>query len=320
MLLLTVLGSLPRLLGAAEVWAARPARAVRGMSVLELPPGTRLVVMSPHPDDETLGAAGLIQSVLSRGGSVWVVYFTCGDGFSLAARRAFEKVTLAPPDYRRLGEARREEALRALSRLGVPASHAVFLGFPDQGLLALWSRSWARGYRSPYTHADAVPYPDAWRPGRPYTGRELQAELERFLAQVRPDVVVATGLTDFHPDHKAVGLFTRRALEEARARREGWAERALYLEYVIHQEEWRRSRDRALLHSLGIPRAEAAGDGPWVYVPLTPDQVQAKRQAIAAYRTQTAVMSGFLYTFAGRNEPFHLVSLGSELLRARTGS
>ena len=42
---------------------------------------TRLMVFSPHPDDETLGAGGLIQWVLRMGGKVKVVFMTNGDGF-----------------------------------------------------------------------------------------------------------------------------------------------------------------------------------------------------------------------------------------------
>ena len=40
----------------------------------------RLLVIAPHPDDETLGAGGLIQRVLARHGTVQVVLVTAGDG------------------------------------------------------------------------------------------------------------------------------------------------------------------------------------------------------------------------------------------------
>ena len=43
--------------------------------------GERLLVIAPHPDDETLGAGGLIQRVLERGGTVRVVLVTAGDGY-----------------------------------------------------------------------------------------------------------------------------------------------------------------------------------------------------------------------------------------------
>ncbi len=42
---------------------------------------TRLMIFSPHPDDESLGAGGLIQRVLQAGGRVKVVFLTNGDGF-----------------------------------------------------------------------------------------------------------------------------------------------------------------------------------------------------------------------------------------------
>ncbi len=41
----------------------------------------RVVIVSPHPDDETLGCAGLIQSLLQRGLMPFVLVFTNGDGF-----------------------------------------------------------------------------------------------------------------------------------------------------------------------------------------------------------------------------------------------
>lgn len=43
--------------------------------------GTRLMIFSPHPNDESLGAGGLIQRVLNAGGRVKVVFMTNGDGF-----------------------------------------------------------------------------------------------------------------------------------------------------------------------------------------------------------------------------------------------
>ncbi len=42
--------------------------------------GERLLVVAPHPDDETLSTGGLIQRVLARHGSAHVVLVTAGDG------------------------------------------------------------------------------------------------------------------------------------------------------------------------------------------------------------------------------------------------
>src|SRR5262250_334489 len=42
-------------------------------------PGTSLLVISPHPDDETLCCAGVIQRVVHAGGRVTIVWLTSGD-------------------------------------------------------------------------------------------------------------------------------------------------------------------------------------------------------------------------------------------------
>src|SRR5215467_9782802 len=44
---------------------------------------TSLLVVSPHPDDETLCCAGVIQRVLRAGGRVSIIWVTSGDGSEL---------------------------------------------------------------------------------------------------------------------------------------------------------------------------------------------------------------------------------------------
>ncbi|HEY6894435.1 MAG TPA: PIG-L family deacetylase, partial [Rhodanobacteraceae bacterium] len=77
------------ILGAAGVCAAAPPAAVPGVPPpLDIPftRATRLLVVSPHPDDGSLGGAGLMLRVLSRGGSVRVVHVTSGDAFSTGVK------------------------------------------------------------------------------------------------------------------------------------------------------------------------------------------------------------------------------------------
>ncbi len=61
---------------------AEPA-ATAPASSEALPPigsDTSLLVVAPHPDDETLCCAGVIQRVLRSGGRASVVWITSGDG------------------------------------------------------------------------------------------------------------------------------------------------------------------------------------------------------------------------------------------------
>ncbi|HEV3139506.1 MAG TPA: hypothetical protein VGY57_03265, partial [Vicinamibacterales bacterium] len=49
--------------------ARAPQRGRPARPQLTVPNGTRLMVIAPHPDDEVLGAGGLIQRVHSLGGN-----------------------------------------------------------------------------------------------------------------------------------------------------------------------------------------------------------------------------------------------------------
>lgn len=57
---------------------ATPVFAVAEQT-LEIGNGERLLVLAPHPDDESLSSAGLIQQVLENGGSVRSTVVTSGD-------------------------------------------------------------------------------------------------------------------------------------------------------------------------------------------------------------------------------------------------
>jgi LmbE family N-acetylglucosaminyl deacetylase/SAM-dependent methyltransferase len=83
-----------------------------------------LVVVAAHPDDETLGAAGLIRRVHCGGGGITVVVATDGEAshpHSMSHTRAD------------LSSIRRGEVLRAVHALA-PGARVQFLGLPDGAL------------------------------------------------------------------------------------------------------------------------------------------------------------------------------------------
>jgi LmbE family N-acetylglucosaminyl deacetylase/SAM-dependent methyltransferase len=101
-----------------EVWQADGR--IAGAPALEVDVD-ELVVVAAHPDDETLGAAGLIRRVHCAGGGVTVVVVT--DGESSHPRS---------PSHTRidLSSIRRVEVLRAVHALA-PGARVLFLGLPD---------------------------------------------------------------------------------------------------------------------------------------------------------------------------------------------
>ena len=102
-----------------------------------------LLVFAPHPDDEVIGCAGVIQRSLASGKSVRIVFSTNGDGYPKAASVLLGKPEreLTPDDYARLGETRKREAIAAAEVLGLDAPNLLFLGYPDGSMARTPARS-----------------------------------------------------------------------------------------------------------------------------------------------------------------------------------
>ena len=263
-----------------------------GMPLLE-PIRGRMLLISPHPDDETLAAAGIIQDVLQHGGEVWVVFVTCGDGFPFDARATALKPMVTAADYLRLGRHRMAEARAATARLGVRPDHVIFLGFPDRGLSALYHQNYLTPFKSPYTASDHVPYAGTLHPGAPYTGRELEGQLSTLLDRVKPQTVLAPSTFDAHPDHQAAAYLATR-LVAARGER-------LY-NYLVHGGlEWPLPKGEHRDLPLMPPTAEVQGER-WNRYDLDPQQIATKAEAVRAYRSQTLLIGRFMWAFVRENE------------------
>jgi LmbE family N-acetylglucosaminyl deacetylase len=105
---------------AADFLAAAEALPFVGLDALVGSGG--LVVVAPHPDDESLGCGGLIAAARAQGRPVRLVVVSDGCG-SHPNSRAY------PPA--RLRALREAETRDAAAALGLPAADVQFLGLPD---------------------------------------------------------------------------------------------------------------------------------------------------------------------------------------------
>jgi len=281
--------------------SARPAADRSGgptVAPLVLPPHPRVIVFTPHPDDETIGEGGLVFRLVHAHVPVRVVFMTNGDGYRRAVQTDFETHRTTDADYVAFGELRQHEAVAALGHLGVRPGDIRFLGFPDGGLDELWRMHWlpSHPYTSPYTKESSPPGPD----GVGYDGQDLTTVIARELAGFRPTVVVMPHPYDVHLDHAHTSYFVTEALTTAQER--GVLPKGVtVLTYLVHYPGWPATpppafdRERPLA---GIP------DSVWSETELAPAELEAKRAALAEYRTQLEVMDGFLRDFLCRNELF----------------
>jgi LmbE family N-acetylglucosaminyl deacetylase len=163
---------------------------------------TRLLVVAPHPDDESLAAGMLIQRTLAAGGRADVLLLTDGDMNPWPQRWLERRIVIDTAARARWGARRRREVSAALGRLGVGPEHFHALGWHD---MAVTDELRLR-------HADAV------------------TAIRRIVERVRPNLVVMPDLGDAHPDHGSAHVLTRLALAAA-------GSTADMLTYMVHGTE-----------------------------------------------------------------------------------
>ncbi|SDW66739.1 N-acetylglucosaminyl deacetylase, LmbE family [Amycolatopsis xylanica] len=105
----------------------RPALAARELRPFPASGFTSALVVAAHPDDETLGAAGLLQRLHAEGTEITLVIATDGEA-------AFPEST--SDERRELGRLRRTELADSLTAQGLHEVEPVWLGLPDSGLSA----------------------------------------------------------------------------------------------------------------------------------------------------------------------------------------
>jgi LmbE family N-acetylglucosaminyl deacetylase len=264
----------------------------------------RLLVVSPHPDDETLIAAGLMQRILAQDGEVRVVITTNGDCQQTAPRKEFHHLIPKTADYVKLGNMRQMEIVEGLGSLGVADEHIYFLSYPDLGLSEMWAHYWdpSYPYRSPSTKTTLSPYPRTFNPDSIYAGEHLYKDLITIIDDYRPDLITVTNSFDTHPDHRAIEMYTRLALATVQV-----------IDPVYQSDAYGSLVHRAKYpHPTGIhtdlelhPPPELTRLGvDWLRVDLEPEQVTRKLSALKYYRSQMAVMADFLEAFGRKNELF----------------
>ena len=246
-----------------------------------------VLIVAPHPDDETIGCAGVTLQAIARGERVGIVVLTQGDGHvkltAVVAQKPAER--LGPDDFIRAGMLRQGHTLRAAASVGVAEADVVFLGYPDGGLGQMYRDAGDTPYRQPLTskqatYAGARPDYHSAQHGQPapYTRASVLADLEAILRERRPRAVYVTHESDTHADHAAAFWFVRDALQAAQPS-------ARLFAFVVHGEPLKRPPD--------------------LRVALTPRQIEAKRQALLMHQAGVSPVHDYLAKqFASPEEIF----------------
>jgi LmbE family N-acetylglucosaminyl deacetylase len=294
----TARASAVRLAGqVARRWRRRlTTQAVNATSALT---GRSLLVLAPHPDDETFGCGALIARARAAGDTVTVVIATDGS-------RCAESASLRPADIAAL---RRVELREACAHLGVDDEHTTTLGYAD-GTLAS---------RLPQLTADIAGLVERLRP---------DVVLTTCAQDQHPD---HRALHDATVAAVASSTAAPTSVASSKAVAPG-SDVPLVLGYPVWTwysapfflEAPAKARARlwwwAIRQTVASRTAPAPGRQPdeWWRVPTGP-HLSAKRRAVAAYVSQTTAFTGepgwsflpprFVALFEGPDELFHLEQL-----------
>ena len=242
---------------------------IRGRS--KLPHGARVVVFSPHPDDDVISMGGILHKLAQNGNAIVVAYQTSGNiaVFDHDVRRHVDFLErlaagrVLPGDVAPLAGRVREflsrkapgdvdipvvqdikrviretEAVSGIETLGLSATSARFLNLPF--------------YRTGKVRKDPIGPADV-------------AIVRDLLAELRPDLIFAAGdLSDPHGTHRMCLEAVRRALAElypgGAGRPELWLYRGAWQEWQVTDATW--------------------------LVPLAQEELRLKIQAIFKHQSQ----------------------------------
>lgn len=135
--------------------------------------GKKVLVISPHQDDEVIGCGGIIQKYLAAGSEVFILYVVKQQNIG----RRYNKVNMEYRTY--TGEERLEETMKAIKELHVKAQNIQFL-FDEECVQNL----------------DMVPLTD------------IINRLEEVVITVKPDIIYFPSISD-NQDHQKVNKATK---------------------------------------------------------------------------------------------------------------
>jgi LmbE family N-acetylglucosaminyl deacetylase len=260
----------------------------------------RVLILVPHPDDETLGTGGAIQRALKSAATVRVVCYTSGDHNQLAFIVYEKRLTFRTGEFLHMGEVRRKETIAAMASLGLTNKDIVFLGYPDFGTIAILTKYWGGTlpFRSILTRISKVSYPEALSPNAPYVGESILKDMKTVIGDFKPTKIFVSHPADTNVDHQSLYVFMQLALWDLA----GKIKQPQIFPYIIHVVGWPKPRGHHLDLELEPPSKFV--DVLWQKLPLTEEETKTKQRLVSFYESQIEYNPPYLYTYVRKNELF----------------
>ena len=104
---------------------------MNGGEVITFDASDRILILAPHPDDETIATGGVIQKAVAMGLPIRVVFLTYGDNAETSFIVYRKRPVVHGEAVQQMGLVRHDEGVAAAGVLGLHPDQLTFLGYPD---------------------------------------------------------------------------------------------------------------------------------------------------------------------------------------------
>lgn len=256
---------------------------------------SKIVVFSPHQDDEILACTYAIKQARLKNDEVFVVFVTNGD---------FEGKEFC--DIRAL------ESIKALERIGISRENIIFLGYGDGVVYQLFhNNSVFSGKHKPsqYTYAPRgfkTFHNIEWNEEAFCSKNSLLKDIIQLLLKYNPDTIYCPSSYDFHGDHKGTYLFVKSAVNHINTVH--YYNPIVYT-YIIHAFEKSKIWPNRLGGSFKRPNPKVISKEYWKnrIAISSSENPFFKIKLISFFKSQKPFLNfGFLYSFSKKEEVFWL--------------
>ncbi|MBN1969627.1 MAG: PIG-L family deacetylase [Candidatus Delongbacteria bacterium] len=261
-----------------------------------------ILIVTPHPDDETLGVGGHIARFAKQGDQVYVVALTAGEGNVFDIYLKKKTITPSYDDLLKYGEKRIKELIQSLKTLGVTKDNLFILGFPDGGLDFLYLTHWENTFTSTITNKNHTFYNKSFVPNTPFTGENIYLQLQQIINLTKPTKIFLIDTLDIHDDHWPSYCFAIVAILDIISGNNNFYPE-IYT-FPIHFQKYPNPKGYKKNQKL-MPTKEMNQYNPtYQEYSLNHDEILLKKEAIMNYESQFLLGENLLLSFIRKNELF----------------
>jgi LmbE family N-acetylglucosaminyl deacetylase len=233
----------------------------------------RVLIVAPHPDDETIGGSGVIRYCLENNIPIYVVVVTNGGDGSI-------------------GNIRYHESLNATSILGLPSSNITFFEY-TQGVDSLFNENWDKAININGNHTPKF----AFQNNAPYNGVSLEHNFETVISNFKPTIIIYPNPEDSNPDHWGTSSFVEYVTNKLNYNGRMYT-------YLVHVSSvWPFPRGY-FPQTYMLPPYFMTNTNKWFVFPINASDEQLEYQAIKSYHSQLNNDPTYLLTFVRKNDLF----------------